>query len=93
MKFLEIELNANINVGGFKIDMVIKDKNGNPKIAIECDGASYHSSDLAVHNDMYRQKIIEKKTGLIFYRIYSTNWWYDTKREAEKLLKFINENC
>ena len=78
-------------VGGFRIDMVVKDKNGNPKIAIECDGAAYHSKSDAVEHDMYRQKIIEEKTDLIFYRIFSTNWWYDTKKEAKKLMKFIKK--
>ena len=98
LEYLEDEIHKDrihpqYKVGGFRIDMVIKDKNGNPKIAVECDGAAYHSSDLQVQNDIYRQKIIEEKTNLIFYRIFSTNWWRYTRREAKKLINFINENC
>ena len=80
-------------VGGFRIDMVVKDKKGEPKIAVECDGAAYHSHELAVQKDMYRQKIIEEKTNLKFYRIYSTKWWYNTKKESQALIQFINKNC
>ncbi len=80
-------------VGGFRIDMVIKDKKGNPKVAIECDGAAYHSGELAVQEDLYRQTIIEEKTDLIFKRIYSTNWWHNTRRESKKLIEFINKKC
>ena len=75
----------------FRIDMVILDKSKNmPMLAIECDGYAYHSSPQAYLYDMYRQKILEKK-GFVFYRIWSTNWFYDTKNEREKLINKIQE--
>ena len=79
-------------VAEFRIDLVYH--NGNPdcpRIAIECDGAKYHSSKEAYLYDLYRQKILESY-GYIFHRIWSTNWWRNPKREIKKLVDFININ-
>jgi len=77
-------------VGGFRIDMVIKSKHtGKPVIAIECDGAKYHSSPEAYSWDIFRQEQLEQ-FGFVFHRIWSTNWWDDETRELEKMLNFIH---
>ena len=77
-------------VGGFRIDMVIKSKHtGKPVIAIECDGAKYHSSPEAYSWDIFRQEQLEQ-FGFVFHRIWSTNWWDDKTRELEKMLNFIH---
>lgn len=74
---------------GFRIDIVYESKIiGVPKIAIECDGAKYHSSEEAYLYDLHRQKILESN-GFVFHRIWSTNWWRNPKREMQKLLEFI----
>lgn len=84
-------LEQQYKVGGFKIDLVVKSKNtGQPVIAIECDGAKYHSSNEAYAWDMFRQSQLEQY-GFIFYRIWSTNWWHSQERELNKLLNFIND--
>lgn len=76
-------------VGGFRLDMVIKSKHdGKPIIAIECDGAKYHSSNEAYAWDLFRQSQIEKQ-GYAFHRIWSTNWWHSPEKELAKLLEFI----
>lgn len=62
--------------GGFRIDMVVLDENKEPLVAIECDGAAYHSSEEAHGWDMYRQKMLERM-GFKFHRIWSTDWWVD----------------
>jgi len=75
--------------GGFRIDLVFDHKiHGVPKIAIECDGAKYHSSQEAYLYDRHRQKILEDY-GFVFHRIWSTNWWKNPKRELAKLVDFI----
>ncbi|MCX6335617.1 MAG: GreA/GreB family elongation factor [Bacteroidia bacterium] len=61
-----------------------------PIIAIECDGASYHSSNEAYLWDTFRQKQLENY-GLKFFRIWSTNWWLNPKKELSKILAFISE--
>lgn len=77
-------------VGGFRIDLVIKSKiNGRPVIALECDGAKYHSSNEAYAWDVFRQSQLEKQ-GFVFYRIWSTNWWNYTEKEVNKLVEFIS---
>jgi very-short-patch-repair endonuclease len=76
-------------VGGFKIDIVVKSgKSYKPVIAIECDGAKYHSSNEAYAWDMFRQSQLEKQ-GFIFYRIWSANWWHSPDKELKKLVDFI----
>jgi superfamily I DNA and/or RNA helicase/transcription elongation GreA/GreB family factor/very-short-patch-repair endonuclease len=79
-----------LQYAGFRIDIVYDSKKADiPKIAIECDGAKYHSSREAYLYDHYRQKILEDH-GFVFHRIWSTNWWRNPKREATKLIEFIN---
>ena len=78
-----------LKIGGFRIDIVYDCGLPNvPKIAIECDGAKYHSSKEAYLYDIHRQKIIESQ-GFVFHRIWSTNWWKDYKKEEDKLVRFI----
>ena len=77
--------------GGFRIDIVYDSKAvGVPKVAIECDGAKYHSSREAYLYDRHRQKILENY-GFVFHRIWSTNWWRNSSRETSKLVDFIKQ--
>lgn len=77
--------------GGFRIDIVLKSKiTGKPVIAIECDGASFHSSNEAYMWDVFRQKQLEGY-GFKFYRIWSTNWWQNQENEIKQLLDFIRQ--
>jgi superfamily I DNA and/or RNA helicase/transcription elongation GreA/GreB family factor len=78
-----------LQFAGFRIDIVYDPKIiGVPKIAIECDGAKYHSSQEAYLYDRHRQKILEEH-GFVFHRIWSTNWWRNTSRETTRLIDFI----
>ncbi|MBS1622916.1 MAG: hypothetical protein JST83_02780 [Bacteroidetes bacterium] len=75
--------------GNFRIDMVIKPLHpSQPLMAIECDGAKFHSSNEAYAWDVFRQKELERQ-GYIFHRIWSTNWWRNQKQEVEKLVEFV----
>lgn len=80
-----------LQFAGFRIDIVYDPKVvGVPKVAIECDGAKYHSSKEAYLYDSHRQKILEKH-GFVFHRIWSTNWWRNSSRETTKLVDFIKQ--
>lgn len=80
-----------LQFAGFRIDIVYDPKIvGVPKIAIECDGAKYHSSREAYLYDRHRQKILEMH-GFVFHRIWSTNWWRNSSREITKLVDFIKK--
>lgn len=80
-----------LQFAGFRIDIVYDSKTaGVPKIAIECDGAKYHSSREAYLYDRHRQKILENH-GFVFHRIWSTNWWRSSSRETTRLVNFIKQ--
>lgn len=87
--FDETKIIPQLQFAGFRIDLVYDSKIiGVPKIAIECDGAAYHSSQEAYLYDRHRQKILEGH-GFVFHRIWSTNWWRNPKREIKILVEFI----
>ncbi|WP_276133505.1 AAA domain-containing protein [Polluticoccus soli] len=77
--------------GGFRIDMVVLPKSPESKtlLAIECDGAAYHSDQLSWHYDIYRQEQLEQE-GFVFHRIWSTNWWRKPEKEFQNLLEIVN---
>ncbi|MBK8724273.1 MAG: hypothetical protein IPL95_19085 [Saprospiraceae bacterium] len=80
-----------VKVSEFRIDLVYDPKIiGVPKIAIECDGAKWHSSREAYLYDRHRQKILEDH-GFVFHRIWSTNWWDNPRRETTNLISFIKQ--
>jgi very-short-patch-repair endonuclease len=53
-------------------------------LAIEADGASYHSSHTARDRDRLRQQALEK-LGWKFHRIWSTDWFTDPDSEVAKV--------
>ncbi len=66
----------------YRIDLVVMhpDQPGRCLLAIECDGASYHSSPTARDRDRLRQEHLEAR-GWRFIRIWSTDWF--TRRDEE----------
>lgn len=90
-----IELGYNVEtqygVGGYRIDLVIKSKDGKDNVlGIECDGRLYHSSKYARERDYHRQKYLESR-GWKIYRIWSTNWWKNPNLEIKKIVKYIEK--
>jgi len=53
-------------------------------MGVECDGASYHYARSARDRDRLRQEVLEG-LGWSLYRIWSTDWFEDPRRETEKL--------
>lgn len=82
---------AQVGSSGFKIDLAVydPDDDGRFLLAIECDGARYHSSSWARERDRLRQSVLEGK-GWIFHRIWSTDWFYSRDAELHKLLDAID---
>ncbi len=77
-----IPLVAQYGCSGYWIDYAAqhRTKPGRMVLAIECDGASYHSSATARDRDRLRQEHLER-LGWTFHRIWSSEWFYH--REAE----------
>lgn len=79
---------VDIQVGcsSFKIDLALKRPDSSDYVlAVECDGATYHSSKTARDRDRLRQDILERM-GWKFYRIWSTDWFRNKQVEKQRLL-------
>ena len=81
---------AQVGSSGFRIDLAVYDPEdeGRFLLAVECDGARYHSSSWARERDRLRQAVLEQK-GWTFHRIWSTDWFYNRDGEVGKLLEAI----
>ncbi|MCM1561237.1 MAG: DUF4011 domain-containing protein [Butyrivibrio sp.] len=79
------EVDTQVGCSGFRIDLGLRRPGGSDYIlAIECDGATYHSSKNARDRDRLRQEILERM-GWNFYRIWSTDWFKNKRVEKERL--------
>lgn len=89
--FGEEHVRAPFQFAGFTIDILYDPKiEGAPKLAIECDGSKKHDLREAYLYDLHRKKTLEK-SGFIFLRIWSVNWWRNPEKEKAKLIAYINE--
>ena len=84
-------MDTQVGCSNFRIDLGIKRHDTSDYVlAVECDGATYHSSKNARDRDRLRQQILENM-GWKFYRIWSTDWFKNTSVEKERLLKAAKE--
>lgn len=80
-------VDAQVGCSGFRIDLGLKLPDSSDYVlAIECDGATYHSSKNARDRDRLRQEILERM-GWNFYRIWSTDWFRNKSYEQLRLLE------
>jgi very-short-patch-repair endonuclease len=70
---------------GYRVDFAAKHptKPGRMVLAIECDGAAYHSSQSARDRDRLRQEHLER-LGWTFHRIWSQDWFTNKEVEIER---------
>lgn len=75
-------------VAGYRIDFACghPDQPGRMVMAIEADGASYHSGHTARERDRLRQEALESR-GWRFHRIWSTDWFKNRNKEVNKAVK------
>ena len=73
-------------VGQFRIDLAVQHPTepGRLILAVECDGASYHSTPTARMRDRLRQNVLEG-LGWTFCRIWSTDWFNDRAAEIDRV--------
>ncbi|MGA0601510.1 DUF3320 domain-containing protein [Caulobacter sp. KR2-114] len=74
-----------VGVSKFRIDLgvVHPDRPGDYLAGVECDGATYHSAATARDRDKVRASILEN-LGWKLLRVWSTEWWTDRERAADK---------
>jgi very-short-patch-repair endonuclease len=82
----DIPVVAQYGVAGYWIDFAAKHptKPNRMVLAIEVDGASYHSSPTARVRDRLRQQHLER-IGWRFHRIWSTDWCRDPEGETARV--------
>jgi very-short-patch-repair endonuclease len=88
-----LKLIPQMGASRFRIDMVAEHptKPGRYVLAIECDGASYHSSYTARDRDRLRQQQLEN-LGWRFHRIWSTDWFMRKEEEIQRALAAFKES-
>ena len=83
-----------VGVANFRIDIGVRHPQYQHLFlaAIECDGATYHSGITVRDRDRIRQEILESMgwKGKI-WRIWSTEWFRNPKREMSRLVSFLEE--
>ncbi len=82
-----IPLVPQVGASSYRIDLVAQhpQQRGRYVLAIECDGASYHSSPTARDRDRLRQQQLEN-LGWKFHRIWSTDWFMRKDEEVTRAL-------
>ena len=80
-----LNIQPQYGVSGYRIDFAAMhpDEPGRPILAIEADGAQYHSAQAARDRDRLRQENLER-LGWRFHRIWSTEWFRNPELEADR---------
>jgi hypothetical protein len=75
-----------VGSAGFRIDVGVRhpERPGTYILAVECDGATYHSALWARERDRLRQDVLEH-LGWRFHRIWSTDWFYNRRAEINRM--------
>ena len=83
-----IPVTPQYGVSGYRIDFACAhpDEPGRMVLAIEADGASYHSTATARDRDRLRQQVLVSK-GWRFHRIWSTDWFRNPEVELDKAVE------
>jgi very-short-patch-repair endonuclease len=82
-----LKLTAQYGTSGYWIDFAVQHpaQAGSYILAIECDGATYHSSLSARDRDRLRQEQLERQ-GWRFHRIWSSEWFHDKDACTQKAI-------
>jgi hypothetical protein len=83
---------SQVGVSGFRIDLGVinPDAPGRYLSAVECDGASYHSSATARDRDFLREQVL-RGLGWEVIRIWSTDWWIDSQSALDHVDKQLHK--
>jgi very-short-patch-repair endonuclease len=87
LRSVGIPLIPQYGCSGYWIDFAAQHpaRPGQMVLAIECDGATYHSSATARDRNRLRQEHLER-LGWTFHRIWSQEWFYHREREIARAL-------
>jgi hypothetical protein len=90
IRSLGYEADPQVGTAGFRIDIGVRhpDRPGQYIVAVECDGAAYHSALWARERDRLRQDVLEG-LGWRFHRIWSTDWFHRPEQEIKRLARAL----
>ncbi len=90
IRSLGYEADPQVGTAGFRIDIGVRhpDRPGQFIVAVECDGAAYHSALWARERDRLRQDVLEG-LGWRFHRIWSTDWFHRPEQEFQRLARAL----
>lgn len=85
-------VSSQVGCSGYRIDLAVKHPtiNGVYVLAVECDGATYHSARTARERDRLRQTVLED-IGWKVYRIWSVDWIKDPITEGNRLIEAVEK--
>jgi very-short-patch-repair endonuclease len=92
LRSLGYSIDKKVGYSGYKIDLAVvhPDELSRYILAIECDGATFHSAKSTRERDVMRQEFLESR-GWIVERIWSRNWWRNPDRELDRIKQKVEE--
>lgn len=87
-----LDVRSQVGCGPYRIDLAVVDpeRPGQYLLGIECDGATYHSSQTARDRDRLREQVLENH-GWRLVRIWSTDWWRNPERQVDRVMQAVEE--
>lgn len=81
-----MQLIPQYGAGSYRLDFAVQhpERPGRFVMALECDGATYHSANTARDRDRLRQEHLEL-LGWTFCRVWSTDWYRDRGTEVSRI--------
>ena len=81
-----------VGAAGYRIDMAVRhpDRPGQYVLAVECDGAAYHSAKTARDRDRLREGVLVG-LGWRVHRIWGISWWRDRDTQLSRLRAAIQD--
>ncbi len=75
-------------VGAYRIDIVVEGESS--RVAVECDGAAFHSTAEQIRSDLDRQALLERM-GWQFYRLRGSDFYRDPEAASRRLVARLDE--
>ena len=87
-----LDVTPQYGVGSYRLDFAVRHplQPGRFLLAVEADGAAYHSGVVARERDRLRQQVLESR-GWRFVRIWSTDYFRDPDSQIERVVTAYNE--
>jgi very-short-patch-repair endonuclease len=71
--------------GSFSLDLVVRGKNGDGLLGIECEGANYFMGRSSKEREVYRPSLLQRR-GWSVYRVWARNYFLDAEVEVERIV-------